>query len=59
MTEVGMNENPHFSPDGKHLIFSSTRLGASDLYTADASGRHQRRLTHSGNCSNPTWGPLR
>ncbi len=57
LTEVGMNENPHFSPDGKHLIFSSTRLGSSDLYTADASGRHQRRLTRSGNCTNPTWGP--
>jgi len=58
MTEVGHNENPHFSPDGKHIIFSSNRLSESDLYTMDLSGRNQRRLTRSGNCSNPTWGPL-
>jgi TolB protein len=59
MTEVGHNENPHFSPDGKQIIFSSNRLSESDLYTMDLSGRNQRRLTRSGNCSNPTWGPLR
>ena len=58
MTEVGHNENPHFSPDGKQIIFASNRLSASDLYTMDLSGRNQRRLTRSGNCSNPTWGPL-
>ena len=23
LTELGMNENPHFSPDGKHIVFSS------------------------------------
>jgi TolB protein len=58
MTEVGMNENPHFSPDGKHIIFSSTRLGEPDIYTMDVTGRHQRRLTRQGNCSNPVWGPI-
>lgn len=59
LTEVGMNENPHFSPDGKQIIFSSTRLGPRDIYTMDASGRNQRRITHSGNCSNPNWGPIK
>ncbi len=58
MTEAGMNENPHFSPDGKHLIFTSTRLGSPDIFTMDVTGRHQRRLTRTGNCSNPVWGPL-
>ena len=58
MTEVGMNENPHFSPDGKHLLFTSTRLGSPDIFTMDVTGRHQRRLTRTGNCSNPVWGPL-
>ena len=59
MTELGMNENPHFSPDGKHIIFSSTRLGPRDIYTMDITGRNQRRLTRSGGCSNPVWGPLK
>lgn len=58
MTEVGMNENPHFSPDGKHIIFTSTRLGNPDIFTMDVTGRHQRRLTRTGNCSNPVWGPI-
>ncbi len=59
LTDLGTNENPHFSPDGKQIIFSSTRLGTGDLFTADLSGRNQRRLTRTGDCSNPTWGPLR
>ncbi len=59
LTEIGMNENPHFSPDGKHIIFSSTRLGAREIFTMDVTGRNQRRLTRSGRCSNPNWGPIR
>jgi len=59
LTEIGMNENPHFSPDGKQLIFSSSRLGLGDLFTADITGRNQRRLTRTGGCSNPVWGPLK
>ncbi|MDF1546107.1 MAG: Tol-Pal system beta propeller repeat protein TolB, partial [bacterium] len=53
LTEVGMNENPHFAPDGKHLIFSSTRLGPMNIFTMDITGRNQRRLTNYVNCSNP------
>ncbi|MBI5266256.1 MAG: Tol-Pal system beta propeller repeat protein TolB [candidate division Zixibacteria bacterium] len=59
MTGFGQNENPHFSPDGKHIVFASTRLGGSDIFVMDASGRNQRRITTSGVCSNPTWGPYR
>jgi len=58
LTDIGTNENPHFAPDGRHVIFSSTRLGGRDLYTMDTGGRKQRRLTHSNNCTNPVWGPL-
>ena len=59
LTDLGTNENPHFSPDGKQIIFSSTRLGGIDIYTMDVNGRNQRRLTQTGNCSNPAWGPIR
>jgi TolB protein len=59
LTQVGHNENPHFSPDGKHIIFSSSRLSEADIYTMDITGQNQRRLTRTGNCSNPAWGPLR
>jgi TolB protein len=59
MTEVGHNENPHFSPDGKHIVFSSSRLSETDIYTMDLSGRNQRRVTRTASCSNPTWGPIK
>jgi TolB protein len=59
MTQIGMNENPHFSPDGKHLIFASDRLRTGDIYTATVTGGKQRRLTRTGDCSNPAWGPLK
>jgi TolB protein len=58
MTEVGHNENPHFAPDGKHIVFSSTRLSEGDIYTMDLSGQNQRRMTRTGNCTNPVWGPI-
>lgn len=58
MTQLGTNENPHFSPDGKHIVFSSTRLSPGDIFTMDLSGRNQRRMTNEGICSNPAWGPL-
>jgi TolB protein len=54
----GHNENPHFSPDGKHIVFSSTRLGPLEIFTMDVTGRNQRRLTRHNGCSNPVWGPL-
>lgn len=59
LTQIGMNENPHFSPDGKQLIFASNRWGSGDLFTADITGRNQRRLTRTGGFSNPVWGPIR
>lgn len=59
MTGFGQNENPHFSPDGKHIVFASTRLGGSDIFVMDASGRNQRRITTSAACTNPSWGPYR
>jgi len=59
LTEIGMNENPHFAPDGKHIVFSSTRLSSGDIFTMDITGRNQRRITRNGNCTNPNWGYLK
>ncbi|MCH9031627.1 MAG: Tol-Pal system beta propeller repeat protein TolB [candidate division Zixibacteria bacterium] len=63
LTNNGANENPHFSPDGNNIIFSSTRLGFKEIFTMDRFGRRQRRLTHTGradgsrDASNPSWSP--
>ncbi len=58
LTNIGTNENPHFAPDGKHVIFTSSRGGGTDLYTMDSGGRNQRKLTATGNVTNPVWGPF-
>jgi TolB protein len=59
LAAIGDNENPHFSPDGNHIIFSSNRLGPQDIYIMDLFGRTQTRITAKGNCSNPFWMPYK
>ena len=44
------------APDGRYLVFSSTRDGRGAIYFSDASGAHQKRLTPSGgDDSTPAW----
>jgi TolB protein len=54
----GSNEDPWFSPDGRYLVFSSTRGGKPALFLADTSGAHQVQLTKSGgDDTSPSWSP--
>ena len=54
----GNNEDPWFSPDGRYLVFSSTRVGKPALFLSDTSGDHQVQLTKSGgDDSSPAWSP--
>ena len=55
LTSGGSNENPVWSPDGRFLVFSSTRAGAADLYVMRADGSGLRRLTWSGGNTMPSW----
>lgn len=40
------NAEATVSPDGKTIIFTSTRDGDLELYTMDIAGRNVRRITH-------------
>ncbi|GAB1307863.1 S41 family peptidase [Urechidicola sp. KH5] len=40
------DENPHWSADGKTIVFNSTRYGNSDIYKIAANGGTPQRLTH-------------
>lgn len=52
----GNNEDPSFSPDGRYLVFSSTRVGRPVLVLSDLTGEHQLQLTESGgDDSSPAW----
>jgi TolB protein len=59
LTFAGNNESPDFSPDGRMIIFSSTRQGGkSALYVMNLNGANQRRITFlNGEQFSPTWGP--
>ncbi|MCB0689625.1 MAG: PD40 domain-containing protein [Saprospiraceae bacterium] len=38
--------DPAFSPDGKWIVYRSTRSGVDELWIADELGSHQRQITH-------------
>ena len=57
----GSNESPSWSPDSRHIIFVSTRSGASRLYTITLETgvvRAVPQLSHL-RCEGPSWGPRR
>jgi TolB protein len=58
MTTSGANEDPAWSPDGRHLVFTSSRSGTKDVYVMHADGSGQKRLTRNArNNFGPDWSP--
>jgi TolB protein len=57
LTDKGSNENPDWSPDGYHLVFSSLRGGERNLFTITYDGTNERQITAGGGFTNPAWGP--
>jgi TolB protein len=41
-----------YSPDGKHIVYSSGNAGNVELYIMDADGKNSRALTKTPNCYN-------
>jgi TolB protein len=58
LSGTGSNENPRWSPDGYHLVFSSLRGGERNLYTVTYDGSNERQITAGGGYANPAWGPF-
>ena len=56
---MGHNESPSFSPDGHHIVFTSTRSDRNKhLYIMDADGTKQRQISQTpGYYETPSWGP--
>jgi TolB protein len=55
----GRNEYPNFSPDGRHIAYSSTRGGKGfGLFITSVDGSYTKRLTSGGgNDKSPSWSP--
>jgi TolB protein len=51
----GTNESPAFSPNGRHIAFTSTRSGKKQIFTVARDGRDLRQVTRTGNNEQPDW----
>ncbi len=51
----GSNESPSYSPNGRHIAFTSTRGGRTQVYTIGRDGSDMRQITTVGNNYTPDW----
>jgi TolB protein len=52
---LGSNESPAFSPNGRHIAFTSTRNGKQQIFTIARDGNDLRQITREGNNGYPNW----
>ncbi len=53
--DVGRNERPSWAPDGRHIVFESTRTGTRQIWSMLADGTNARPLTTEGQNESPNW----
>ncbi len=51
----GNNESPVFSPNGRHIAFTSTRTGKKQIFTIARTGKDVTQITRIGNNEHPDW----
>ncbi|HKT79338.1 MAG TPA: hypothetical protein VJP86_03895 [Vicinamibacterales bacterium] len=51
----GTNESPAFSPNGRHIAFTSTRAGKEQIFTMSRDGKDIRQITRVGNNRQANW----
>ena len=55
--DAGRNERPSWAPDGRHIVFESTRTGTRQIWSMLADGTSVRQLTTQGQNESPNWSP--
>ncbi len=51
----GRNDFPYWSPDGRHIVFQSSRAGSEQIWTMLADGTKPKQLTTTGSNTQPNW----
>src|SRR5271170_2033494 len=51
----GRNDFPSWAPDGRHIVFQSSRSGKEELWMMLADGTKLHQLTSTGRNSQPNW----
>lgn len=54
-TSEGSNESPAFSPTGRHIAFTTTRWGKTQIAVVGRDGRGLKRITRDGENKFPNW----
>ena len=54
-----LNLRPQYSPDGKRVVFASTRSGVVEIWVCNSDGGNPMQVTHfdSGFSGSPRWSP--
>jgi len=53
--DAARNERPSWAPDGRHIVFESTRTGTRQIWTMLADGSQPHQLTLTGHNESPNW----
>jgi TolB protein len=51
----GRNDFPFWSPDGRHIVFQSSRSGKEEIWSMLADGTKLQQLTFTGRNTQPNW----
>ena len=51
----GRNDFPSWSPDGRHIVFQSSRSGKEEIWMMLADGTKLHQLSFTGRNSQPNW----
>ncbi|MGB5327470.1 MAG: Tol-Pal system beta propeller repeat protein TolB [Gammaproteobacteria bacterium] len=59
LTDSSLDESPSFSPNGKMLLYASTRGKDGFLFAVSIDGRAKHKLSdQAGDIREPVWGPF-
>jgi TolB protein len=53
--DAARNERPSWAPDGRHIVFESTRGGSRQIWIMLADGTAAHQITTSGHNESPNW----